>query len=79
MNGQYKGDKRPKLVRFGETSVQTGRRVAIPSVLLENAGLHEGDTVTLYFEIGGEDGQTAVVVMKSKNSGTSKHRGRKAG
>jgi len=37
-------------VKFGTTSVQANRRIALDQNLLENMGLVEGDEVRVYFD-----------------------------
>lgn len=56
-------------VKFGTTSVQANRRIALDQNLLENMGLSEGDQVRLYYDTDNH----AIVIENPASSGRPKH------
>lgn len=63
-----------KLVSFGSTSVQKGRRVRLGESLLQNLGIQEGDQVELFLDTEEE----AIVVKKAQTAPQGKERSRRA-
>jgi len=53
-----------KLVSFGVTSVQKGRRITLDDSLLQNLNIKEGDIVELFLDTEEE----AIIVKKPQNS-----------
>ena len=53
-----------KLVSFGVTSVQKGRRLTLDDSLLQNLGIKERDEVELFLDTEEE----AIVIKKSQSS-----------
>ena len=53
-----------KLVSFGVTSVQKGRRISLDDSLLKNLSIKVGDQVEIFLDTEEE----AIVVKKSQNS-----------
>jgi bifunctional DNA-binding transcriptional regulator/antitoxin component of YhaV-PrlF toxin-antitoxin module len=52
-----------KLVSFGVTTVQKGRRITLDDSLLKNLDIKEGDSVELLLDTGKE----AIIVKKSQD------------
>ncbi len=76
MKNTNKGQLGVRLVRLGHGRIEVKRRIVIPSILLENVGLTEGDTVDLFLDTGDGTGEKAIVIAKCKNLKKAEHKTR---
>ena len=72
-----KGQKGVGLVSLGHGHIRAKRRVVIPSILLENVGLVEGDAVDFFLDTGAANGEMAIVIVKCQNLKKAENRTRK--
>ena len=76
MRDTNKGQLGAKLVPLGHGHIRKKRRVVIPSILLENVGLAEGDPVDFFFDTGDVTGEKAIVIARCENPKKARRKAR---